>query len=111
MKIYVDIYINYGSKDDPRTENPTPVVLKTLLGSFIAIQPIRQPGTSHPLEMEPSVTTGTIDANIPIGTNGFFPYIVSLKTSSEITIIPSFLAISATYTQHSSILLGVPLQF
>lgn len=62
----------------------------------MAIQPILQPGTTHPLDMDPSVITGAIDAKIPMGIKGLSPYTTCLYTSSDITTIPSFLAISAT---------------
>ena len=43
------------------------------LGSLVTSHPSRQPGTSHLFDMDPSVRTGTIDANTPIGTNGLVP--------------------------------------
>jgi hypothetical protein len=66
------------------------------LGSFVTSQPIRQPGTIHLFDIDPSVRTGTVDAKTPIGTNGALPNVKWPYTSSEITIIPSFLAVSAT---------------
>ena len=40
----------------------------------MAIQPTLQPGLTHPLDMDPSVITGAIDANFPMGIKGLSPY-------------------------------------
>ena len=74
----------------------TLVFLKTPSRSCSASQPVRHPGTFHPLDKDPSVTTGTMEENFPIGTKGLFPKTVHLKTSSETTIIESSLANSAS---------------
>ena len=63
--------------------------------SHIAIQPSRQPGTSHLFDIDPTVITGTVSAKIPIGIKGLFPKAKWSYTSSAMIIIPSFLAISA----------------
>jgi len=77
-------------------KNRTLVFLKTPSRSCSVSQPVRHPGTFHPFDMDPSVTTGTIDENFPIGTKGLLPKSVHLKTSSETTIILSSLASSAS---------------
>ncbi|KAF5787175.1 hypothetical protein HanXRQr2_Chr10g0449841 [Helianthus annuus] len=43
------------------------------LGSVVTNHPSLQPGTNHLFDNEPSVRTGTMDPNTPIGTNGFSP--------------------------------------
>ena len=75
----------------------TLVVLKTPSRSCSASQPVRHPGTVHPLEMDPRVTTGTIDENFAMGTKGLLPNTVHRNTSSETTIIFSSRANSAIY--------------
>lgn len=77
------------------TESMIFLFLRIPLGSVAAIQPRRQPGTIHRLEMPPSVITGATSPNTPIGTNGLLPNAKWSYTSSLITIIPSFLAVSA----------------
>jgi hypothetical protein len=51
----------------------TPNLRRMPLGSLVTIQPSRQPGTIHLFDIDPSVITGTIDPNAPIGTNGLLP--------------------------------------
>ena len=51
----------------------TPVFFKIPLGSWVTIQPSRQPGAHHLFDIEPSVITGTTEQNIAIGTNGVLP--------------------------------------
>jgi hypothetical protein len=69
--------------------------LKMLLGSVVTIQPSRQPGTTHLLDIAPRVRTGTISPKTPIGTKGLFPKVKWSYTSSDITIIPNFFAVFA----------------
>lgn len=56
-----------------RERESTPCFSRMPLGSFVTSQPSRQPGTIHLFEIDPTVTTGTIDPNTPIGTNGLRP--------------------------------------
>ena len=56
-----------------REREMTPDFRRMPLGSLITSQPSRQPGTSHLFDIDPSVITGTIDPNTPIGTNGLGP--------------------------------------
>lgn len=51
----------------------TPDFLRTPLGSIVAIQPSRQPGTTHLFDIDPRVKIGVIDPNTPIGTKGLLP--------------------------------------
>jgi hypothetical protein len=67
------------------------------MGSLVTIHPSRHPGTTHLLEMEPNVSTGATEPNTPMGTNLFFPNVKCAYTSSAMTKMPSFLAVSATY--------------
>lgn len=43
------------------------------LGSVIAIQPKRQPGTIHRFDNVPRVTTGAMCPKTPMGINGLSP--------------------------------------
>lgn len=67
----------------------------TPFGSQVAIQPSLQPGTSHRLDIDPMVITGTISPKTPIGIKGVFPNVKWSYTSSAIIIMPSFRAVSA----------------
>uniref|UniRef100_A0A7C9DA70 Uncharacterized protein n=1 Tax=Opuntia streptacantha TaxID=393608 RepID=A0A7C9DA70_OPUST len=69
--------------------------LNVPLGSVMANQPSLQPGTSHLFDNEPRVKTGAIDPKVPIGKNGVLPKARCPYTSSAITKIPSFFAVSA----------------
>lgn len=64
-------------------------------GSVVTNQPSRHPGTIHLFDREPRVRTGTVDPNTPIGTNGLSPKARCPYTSSAITRISSFFAVSA----------------
>ena len=64
-------------------------------GSHVAIQPSRQPGTSHLLDIDPKVITGAILPKTPIGLKGLSPNAKWAYTSSAIIIMPSSLAVSA----------------
>lgn len=66
-------YIVGMKKMNNRLKIPTPDSLSMLLGSLVTIQPSLHPGTIHLLDIDPNVTTGTIDPNSPIGTNGLLP--------------------------------------
>lgn len=68
---------------------------KMPFGSHVAIQPSRQPGTSHLFEIDPKVITGTVFPKTPIGIKGLFPNAKWSYTSSAIISKPSFLAVSA----------------
>ena len=46
------------------------------LGSVVTSQPSRQPGRIYLFDIDPSVMTGTIDPNTPIGTNGLLPKVI-----------------------------------
>lgn len=74
----------------------TLVSCRVLLGSHIATQPSRHPGTIHLFDSDPMVNIGTMCPKQPIGTNGELPKTKLPYTSSVITNIPSFLATSAT---------------
>ena len=60
-------------REREREREMTPDFRRMQLGSLITSQPSRQPGTSHLFDIDPSVITGTIDPNTPIGTNGLVP--------------------------------------
>jgi hypothetical protein len=64
-------------------------------GSLVTNQPSRHPGTIHLFEREPRVRTGTMDPKTPIGTNGLRPKARCPYTSSAITRVLSFSAVSA----------------
>lgn len=51
----------------------TPNFRRMPLGSVVTSQPSLQPGTTHLFDIDPRVTTGTIDPNAPMGTNGLLP--------------------------------------
>lgn len=74
----------------------TPDLQRMPLGSLVTSQPSLQPGTIHLFDIDPSVITGVIDPNTPIGTKGLLPKTRWPYTSSAITRIPSILAVSAT---------------
>lgn len=78
-----------------RDEESTPCFIRMPSGSLVTSQPSLQPGTIHLFDIDPTVTTGTMDAKNPMGTNGLLPNVRWSYTSSEITKIPSFLAVSA----------------
>jgi hypothetical protein len=79
-----------------RCEELTLVFRNTPLGSLVTIHPSRHPGTAHLFDMDPSVNTGATAPNTPIGTNLLSPKVKCAYTSSVITNIPSFCAVSAT---------------
>lgn len=56
-----------------KDEKQTPYFLRMPLGSQVAIQPSRQPGTIHLFDIDPRERTGTMDPNSPIGTYGLLP--------------------------------------
>jgi hypothetical protein len=73
----------------------TLVSFKMPFGSQVAIQPSRQPGTSHLLDIAPKVMTGTVLPKTPIGIKGLLPNAKWSYTSSAIINMPSSPAVSA----------------